>query len=83
MYCVICNYVLIMFNLCAGFHRCRHVFLNSLLNGLVRVGVNCELSANHASVYRHVAVVHGHVWRTLCSVCATGARVAHPVPCNS
>ena len=31
----------------------------------------------------HVAMVHGHVWRTLCSVCATGARVAHPVPCNS
>ena len=27
--------------------------------------------------------VHEHVWRTLCSVCATGARVAHPVPCNS
>jgi len=24
----------------------------------------------------NVAVVHGHVWRTLCSVCATGARVA-------
>ena len=30
----------------------------------------------------HVAVVHEHVWRTLCSVCATAARVARPVPCN-
>jgi hypothetical protein len=28
-------------------------------------------------------MVHGHVWRTLCSVCATGARVVQPVPCNS
>jgi len=28
-------------------------------------------------------MVHGHVWRTVCSVCATGARVAQPVPCNS
>ena len=34
--------------------------------------------------HEHVPVHgHGHVWRTLCSVCATGARVAHPVPCNS
>ena len=24
-------------------------------------------------------MVHEHVWRTLCSVCATGARVARPV----
>ena len=31
----------------------------------------------------HVAAVHGHVWRTLCSVYATGARVAQPVPRNS
>jgi hypothetical protein len=27
---------------------------------------------NRANVHGHVAVVHGHVWRTLCSVCATG-----------
>ena len=33
--------------------------------------------------YIDVAVVHRHVWRTVCSVCATGARVAPPVPCNS
>jgi hypothetical protein len=38
---------------------------------------------NRANRYGHVAMVHGHVWRTLCSVCATGARVARPVPCNS
>ena len=30
---------------------------------------------NRANVYGHVAVVRGHVWRTLCSVCATGVRV--------
>jgi hypothetical protein len=29
---------------------------------------------------RHVAVLHGHVWRTVCSVCATGARVAQSFP---
>jgi hypothetical protein len=38
---------------------------------------------NRTNVYGHVAMVHRHVWRTVCSVCATGARVAHPVPCNS
>ena len=27
----------------------------------------------------HVDMVRGHVWRTLCSVCASGARVAQPV----
>ena len=31
-------------------------------------------------MYGHVAVIREHVWRTLCSVCATGARVARPVP---
>jgi hypothetical protein len=35
------------------------------------------------NIYRQVAAVHEHVWRTVCSVCATGARVARPVPCNS
>ena len=51
--------------------------------GLVRVGVKIPQDGNPANVYSHVAVVHGHVWRTVCSVCATGARVAQPVPCNS
>ena len=49
----------------------------------VRVGVKIPQDGNRANVYGHVAAVHGHVWRTLCSVCATSARVAHPVPCNS
>ena len=50
---------------------------------IVRVGVKIPQDGNRANRYMHVAVVHGHVWRTHCSVCATGARVAHPVPCNS
>ena len=33
---------------------------------------------NRTNVYGHVVMVHGHVWHTLCSVCATGARVAQP-----
>ena len=32
------------------------------------------------NVYAHVVVVRRHVWRTVCSVCATCARVAHPFP---
>jgi hypothetical protein len=47
-----------------------------------RVGVKIPQDGNRANGYGHVAVVHEHVWRTLCSVCATGARVAQPVPCN-
>jgi hypothetical protein len=31
---------------------------------------------NRANVYSDVAIMHGHVWRTLCSVCKTGERVA-------
>ena len=45
--------------------------------------LNQLLNEKPTNVYGHVAVVHEHVWRTHCSVCATGARVAHPVPCNS
>jgi hypothetical protein len=57
---------------------------NSLFHlELVRVGVKIPQDGNHANVHRQVVVVRVHVWRTLCSVCATGARVAHPVPCNS
>ena len=51
--------------------------------GLVRVGVKIPRDGNRANMYKHVAVVHGHVRRTLCSDCKTGARVAQPVPCNS
>ena len=66
------------------FHRRRHPVVSSCcFTGLVRVGVKIPQDGNRANKYGHVAVVHGHVWRTLCSVCATGARVAQPVPCNS
>ena len=51
--------------------------------GMIRDGVKIPQDGNRSNKYKHVAVVHGHVWRTLCSVCATGARVARPVPCNS
>ena len=56
---------------------------NSLFTGLVRVGVKIPQHGNHTNTHGHVAMMHGHVWRTLCSVCATGARVAQLVPCNS
>ena len=56
---------------------------NLLFTGIVRVGVKIPQDGNRANRYRHVAMVHEHVWRTVCSVCATGARVAQPVPCNS
>ena len=51
--------------------------------GMVRVGMKIPHDRICTNTYGHVAVVHGHVWRTLCSVCATGARVTRPVPCNS
>ena len=50
--------------------------------GLVRVGVKIPQDGNRANVYQHVAAVHEHVWRTLCSDCATGARVVPPSPRN-
>jgi hypothetical protein len=50
---------------------------------MVRVGVKIPQDGNRANGYEHATVVHEHLWRTLCSVCATGARVARPVPCNS
>jgi hypothetical protein len=66
------------------FHRHRHPVVSTrCFTGMVRVGVKIPHDGNHANKYGHVAVVHGHVWRTVCSVCATGARVAQPVPCNS
>ena len=58
-------------------------FPTCCFTGLVRVGVKIPQDGNRANRYEHVAVVHGHVWRTLCSVCATNARVARPVFCNS
>ena len=50
---------------------------------LVRVGLKFPLDGKRANTYAHVVVVREHVLRTLCSVCATGARVAHPFPSNS
>ena len=50
---------------------------------LVRVGLNFPLNGTCANVHAHVVVVREHVWRTVCSVCATGARVAQPFLSNS
>ena len=47
------------------------------------VGLSFPLNGNRTNVQKHVVVVYEHVWRTVCSVCATGARVAQPVACNS
>jgi len=49
---------------------------------MVRVGVTIQQDGNRANKHRHVAMVHGHDWRPVCSVCATGARVSRPVPRN-
>ena len=66
------------------FHRRRIPVVSTRCSlRLARVGVKIPQDGNRANTYSHVAVVHEHVWRTLCSVCATGARVARPVPCNS
>ena len=66
------------------FHRRRHPVVSTCgFTGLARDGVKIPQDGNRANVHNHVAVVHGRVWRTLCSVCATSARVARPVPCNS
>ena len=65
-------------------HRRRDPVVSTrCLTGLVRVGVKIPQHGNRANKHGHVAMVHEHVWRTVCSVCATGARVAQPVPCNS
>ena len=51
--------------------------------GLVRDGLKVPLDETCTDKYAHVVVTREHVWRTLCSVCATGARVAQPFPSNS
>jgi hypothetical protein len=67
-----------------GVHRRRHPVVSTrCFTGLVRVGVKIPQHGNRANTYVHVYVVRGHVWRTVYSVCATSARVARPVPCNS
>ena len=76
---------LILMFLRLGVHRRRHPVVSTrcALELVVRVGVKIPQDGNRANGYEHVAMVHEHVWRTLCSVCATSARVAQPVPCNS
>ena len=67
-----------------GFSGADHVVVSSrCCTGLVRVGLNFPLNGTCANVYAHVVVVREHVWRTVCSVCAYGARVAHHLPSNS
>jgi hypothetical protein len=66
------------------FHRRRDTVVSTrCFTELVRVGVKIPQDGNRTNMHGHVAVVHGHIWRTLCSVCAKGARVAQPVSCNS
>ena len=59
------------------------LFSTGCFSGLVRVGLNFSINGNRANVYAHVVVVRVHVWRTVCSVCATGARVAQSFLSNS
>ena len=64
------------------FHR--HVVVSSCcFTGLVRDGLNFPLNETCTNVYAHVVVVRAHVWRSVCSVCATGARVAQSFLSNS
>ena len=58
-------------------------FGHVLITGLVRIGLNRPQDGNRTVLYGYMAVVRRHVWRTLCSVCATGARVASTSLCNS
>ena len=67
-----------------GFTGGRHVGVTSCcFTGLVRVGLRFPLNGTCTNVYAHVVVVRERVWRTLCSVCKTGARVARHFPSNS
>ena len=63
--------------------KCCFNLLFHSFTGMIRDGVKIPQDGNRSNKHRHVAVVRGHDWRPVCSVCATGARVAHPVPCNS
>ena len=56
---------------------------NSMFTGMYRVGMNVSLKTNRANKCAHVHVCHEHVWRTVCSVCAYGARVVHHFLSNS
>ena len=56
---------------------------NSMCTGMYRVGVNVPLKASRANKHAHVPPCHERVWRTVCGVCAYGARVAHHFLSNS
>ena len=61
-----------------------HVVVSSCcFTVLVRVGLNFPLNGTCTNKYAHVVVVREHVWRTVCSVCATGVRVAQTFLSNS
>ena len=65
------------------FHRHRHPVVSTrCFTGLVRVGVKIPQDGNRANMYAHVAMVPEHVWRTVCSVFATGARVGSARNCR-
>ena len=61
---------------------------NSLFTGMIRVGAKIPQDGNPANVYGRVAVVHGHVWRTLLQCLCDGraccpARALQLVICGS
>ena len=51
-----------------------------MFTGMYPVGMNVPLKTNRANKYAHVPVCRERVWRTVCSVCAYGARVVHHLP---
>jgi amino acid permease len=59
---------------------CNSYFV--VLDRIVRVGTKISHYGNRANTHRHVAMVHGHVWRTVCSIGATGACFLQPFPWN-
>ena len=56
---------------------------NSMCTGMYPVGTNVPLKTNRANKYAHVPMCHERVRRTVCSVCAYGARVVHHFLSNS
>ena len=50
---------------------------NSMFTGMYPVGMNVPLKTNRENRYAHVPPCRERVWRTVCSVCAYGARVVH------
>ena len=56
---------------------------NSMCTGMYRVGLNVPLKTNRANKSAHVPLCHERVRRTVCGVCAYGARVVHHFLSNS